>query len=54
MIEKLNELRELRAFAKERMNVAEMTNNNKMYEKYAKIFDEATDAIKELRKEAKC
>lgn len=54
MIDKLNELREQRAFAKERMNVAEMIGNDEMYEKYAKLFDEATAAIKELRKEAKC
>lgn len=48
---KLTQLREDRAFAKSRMDTAEMTGNQEMYDKYAKVFDEATEAIRRLREE---
>lgn len=52
MEKKLAQLRDDRAFAKSKMDVAEMTNNPEMYDKYAKMFDEATDAIRKLREES--
>lgn len=47
----IEELREERAFLRERMDTAEMNGNMEAYEKYAARYDEVTASIKAKRTE---